>query len=137
MKAILDKIKTSFIKAMKGEEKLERVLYLWGLVAWLFAYFIANRLIKIIDVQVLDFAIAIVMSAYFIWHIYIVRQCAPKKEKLSKEEKKKRKMEGRQDATGSFMRKLLLQEPITKWDPVLFSYVVDAFCIAHFIGFIF
>lgn len=135
MKAILDKVETSFIMAMKGEEKISRVIYIWGVIGWLVAYFIANRLIKIIDVQIIDFAICIVISAYFVWHIYVTKKCAPKKEKLSKEEKKKLKMEGRNN--GSFMRKFLLQESITKWDPVKFSYVVDVFCIAQFMGYIF
>lgn len=137
MKELTDKIKNSFHKAMKGEEDIKIVIWAWGAVAYLVGFFIIDKLIKAVDLRFFDIVISFTATAYFIWHIYILRKCAPKKPKLSKEEKQKLKAEARKDLGKKFMRKLFLQEPLTKTDPIFLTMVIDLFFVANFGGYIF
>lgn len=137
MNGILSKIESSFKASLRGEESINTLIYRWGLVGWIVAYFIANKLIRMIDLRFVDVLISIAASGYFIWHIYVLRKCSPKKPKLSKEEKRKLREESRKDLGKRMMRKLLLQESIKKWDPIVVTMVIDAFCMANFLGYVF
>ena len=53
---------------------------------------------------------------------------------LKKEEIEKRKEKNH--LAKSFIRKLLLQEPITKFNPYFVAKIVDLFVILHFLSFI-
>lgn len=137
MNGILSKIESSFKASLRGEESINTLIYRWGLISWIVAYFIANKLVRMIDLRFTDVLISIVAASYFIWHIYVLRKCSPKKPKLSKEEKRKLREESRKDLGKRMMRKLLLQESIKKWDPIVVTMVIDAFCMAHFLGYVF
>jgi hypothetical protein len=137
MNDILNKIEASFRAALSGKENISTLIYRWGIAGWVIAYFISNKLIKMINISAMDILISSVTSFYFVWHIYVLKKCSPKKLKLSKEEKRKLRKESRKDFGKKFMRKLLLQESITKWDPVFVTIAIDAFCIAHFCNYIF
>lgn len=137
MKNILSKIESSFKASTKGEESINVLIYGWGLVGWIIAYFAANKLIKMIDFTFVDILISILSASYFIWHIYALRKCSPKKPKLSKEEKRKLKQEARKDLGKKIMRKLFLQESIRKWDPAFVSTVIDLFCVGQFLSYVF
>ena len=110
MKEIFSKIEASFKKANKGEETLSHMIWWWGAIGYVVAFFIADKLIKAIDFRSVDIAISLLMSIYFVWHIYAVKKCAPKKPKLSAEEKAKLHAESRKEIGKKFLRKLFLQE---------------------------
>lgn len=136
MSNVISKIEDSFTRAMKGEESVNIVIWWWGIIAYLFAYFVLDKTIKAVDIRAIDILISLLATIYFCWHFYILRKCRPKQPKLSKEEKKIQKMKNRKEFGKKFLRKLFLQESITKWDPILITLVIDVFCIAHFFGYV-
>jgi len=133
---LFDKIETSFKASLKGEETVHNLIYWWGIIGYLVAYFIIDRIVKISDIRLVDIMVSLITSAYFAWHIYALKKCAPKKPKLTKEEKKLLREEARKNLGKKVMRKLLLQEPMTQWDPVFVSIVIDLFSIAIFVGYV-
>lgn len=136
MNALLNKIETSFKAATKGQESLHNMIWWWGVMGYLIAYFIIDKIIKVNNFIAIDVIISLLATVYFIWHIYALKKCSPKKPKLSKEEKRKMREEARKNFGKSLARKLFLQESITKWDPVFITMVLDLFCIANFLGYV-
>ena len=136
MKEILNKIEESFKKSMRGEEDLKIVIRYWGIIGYLVAYFILNKIIKMNNIVIIDNIIAAIAIAYFAWHFYILIKCSPKKPHLTKEEEKELGKKRRAELFKSFTRKLLLQESFTKWNPVLIAQVTDLLCITHFFIFL-
>lgn len=136
MKKLFDKIIASFKSSLKGEESTQILIWWWGVIGYLVAYFIIERLIKISGLHLADALLSLVMITYFSWHIFALKKCSPKKTKPSKEEKQKLKIEARKNLGKSFARKLFLQEPITNWDPVVVTMVIDVFCIANFLEYV-
>lgn len=136
MTEFFNKIESSFRAAMKGEEEVDNMIWWWGVLAYVISYLILNRIVRTSNFRSVDIIVSLVAVIYFIWHIYALRKCAPKKPKLTKEEKQHLREEARKERGKRFMRKLLLQEPISKWDPVLVTTVMDLFCIAHFMSFV-
>ncbi len=137
MASLLNKVESSFKAAMKGEESLHNLIWWWGVTSYLLSYFVIDRVIKINNIRSIDIIISVLMSVYFAWHIYVLKKCSPKKPVLSKEEKKKLRQEARKEFGKKFLRKLFLQEPISKWNPVLVTAVVDIFGISTFLGYVF
>lgn len=136
MKEIFAKIEASFKRAMNGEERLETVIWWWGVLGYLVAYFIVDKIVKVSDLRSIDIIVSILTVIYFSWHIYVLRKCAPKKPQLSKEEKERIRLEQRRLRWKKFLRKLFLQEPISKWDPVVVTMVTDVFVIACFLDYV-
>ena len=136
MNDILSKVKNSFKDSLKGKETVNNVIYYWGVIGYLVAYFIVNKAILASKLLVVDIILSIIAICYFAWHFYVLRKCSPKKPKISKEEKKRLRAEARKGRSKRFFRKLFLKEPITKWDPVMVSFVADVFCITQFVGYI-
>lgn len=132
---ILNKIEDSFKRSLKGEESVDKLIYWWGVPAYL-AAFIINKILRSLHIYFINVPVSVVLICYFAWHFYALKKCAPKKPKLTKEEKQKLSEERRKELPKKLMRKFLLQESFTKWDPVFVSFVVDAFCIAQFMGYI-
>lgn len=137
MRELFAKIEDSFKRAMRGEEKVNNIIWLWGAISYVLAFFVADKMIKSVDLFSFDVVISSVMIIYFIWHFYVLRKCTPKKPKLTKEEKELLKEQARKERGKKFFRKLFLQEPITETDPVFVTMVIDLFFIAHFGGYIF
>jgi hypothetical protein len=135
MNEFFNKIESSFKAAMRGEENLSNLIWKWGLISYLLSYFVIDRIIKINDIRFVDVIISLLMTVYFGWHIYVLRKCSPKKPKLSAEEKKLLRLEARRQFTKKLLRKLFLQEPITKWDPVFVATVIDLFSLAIFLNY--
>lgn len=136
MNDILNRIETSFKAAMRGEELIHRLVWWWGLMGYLVAYFVIDRIIKINNIVFIDIILSLLAVAYFSWHVYVLKKCSPKKPALSKEEKKKVREDARKDFGKRMMRKLFLQEPISKWDPAFVSTIIDLFCIASFLTYL-
>lgn len=136
MNEILNRIETSFKAAMRGEELIRRLVWWWGLIGYLVAYFVVDRIIKINNIVFIDVVLSLLTVVYFSWHVYVLKKCSPKKPILSKEEKKRAREESRKDFGKRMMRKLFLQESISKWDPAFVSTIIDLFCIASFLTYL-
>jgi hypothetical protein len=124
-------IKCHFDLVHKGKEDLAIVLWVWGGGAYLLSFFI-NKLVLFINLLFIKWIISILVIAYFVWHIIIIRRCAPKKPPLSAEEKEKLK----KDRVKRFMRKLFLREPFTKWDPAIVGIAINFYVIVHFLEYL-
>ena len=136
MNVFFNKIETSFKAATKGEESVHNMIWWWGVCGYLVAFFIVNRIVKVSDSRIIDILVSLLTVIYFVWHFYAMRKCAPKKPKLSKEEKKKLREEARKDFGKKLARKFFLQESITKWDPIFIVLVIDVFSIATFLQYV-
>ncbi len=137
MQEILTKVEQSFHKIKQGKEDLNKVLWHWGGFAYVFAFFILDFLVKKINFKFIDVLISVLAVAYFIFHLYALKKCAPKKPEISKEEKERLKRQAKMERGKRFLRKLLLQEPLTKTNPILIAGAIDLFFIAHFGNYIF
>ena len=134
LKQFSSNLTTKFSTANKGLESFRNMIIYWGGIAYFIAYCI-NGIIKIINIKSFSFILSIPVLCYFIWHFIVLIKITPKKEKLSKEEIEKRKE--KHYLAKSFFRKLLLQEPITKFNPYFIAKIVDLFIILHFLSFVF
>jgi hypothetical protein len=136
MNQIFDKIEASFKASMKGEETLHNLIWWWGAIGYLTAFFVIDEIVKVSTFRSVDILVSILTSVYFAWHIFVLKKCAPKKPQLSKEEKQALRQERRKNFGKKFLRKLLLQESFSEWDPVFISIVIDLFSIATFSSYI-
>ena len=134
---VFAKIENSFKKAMAGQESVNVVIYWWGALGYLVSYLLIERMIKAIDITFVDILLSIIPMIYFSWHIYVLKKCSPKKPQLTKEEKAIIRAEKRKVFWKSFLRKLLLQEPITRFDATFTTIVIDVFSIACFSTYLF
>jgi hypothetical protein len=126
----------SFKASIRGEEKLSVIIRWWGIIGYLVFYFIVNKLIQFNKITVIDIFLSSLAIVYFSWHIFALKRCSPKKPKLTKEEKKLIKLKNEGQFWKSFMRKLLLQEPITKWNTVSVLIALDLLYIVIFLEYI-
>jgi len=133
---LLNKIELSFKASLKGEETIHNLIWWWGFVGYFVFYFIVDKIIKMTDVRIVDVALSAVGMIYFLWHIYAMRKCSPKKPKISKEEKKRLRAEAWNNAPRKFWRKLTLQEPISKWNPIAMTIAADLLFFVQFLGYV-
>ena len=136
MNEILHKIDLSLRACLKGQEDLKIVIRWWGILAYALFYLVVDTVILKVHYHFLDLMLSWIGVIYFAWHIYVVIKCSPKKPKLTAEEKKKIREERWHNAPRSFMRKLLLQEPISKWNPVAMTVAADLLFFTNFMGYI-
>lgn len=136
MDQILGKVKTSFKNATDGKETTSNLIFKWAIPSYLISYFIVNKAILAVNSTFFDLLLSILAIIYFAWHIYALRKCSPKKAKIDKKKlSDKEKRELGRERRRRFIRKLLLKESISKWDPIFMTYVMDIFCIAHFVSY--
>ena len=88
-------LKNSFIFANKGEENVDFLIWIWGVPSYIISYFVINKSILAVNNLWFDYSLSILISIFYIWHIYVVKKCAPKKPKLTKEEKKQLKIQNK------------------------------------------
>jgi hypothetical protein len=136
-KSFIKSIELSFNKANKGQEQVNNIIYWWGVLAYLISYFIINKIIFLVDIKALDILICLLTCIYFIWHIFVLHKCKPKKPEISDEEKKKIELERKKEMPKKIIRKIFLREPIFKWNTISVITAVDLFAIAHFSGYFF
>ncbi len=136
-KSYIKTIEESFIKANKGQESLNVVIYWWGVLSYLLTYFLINKIIFYININAIDTFIALAICVYFGWHIFILHKCKPKKIELTQEEKNIIELEKKKEMPKKIMRKILLREPIFKWNIVSVITALDLLYIAHFSGYFF
>jgi hypothetical protein len=135
MANIFFNIKNSFLRAWRGEENIAYVIWYWGVASLPIAYLLTKLIIfnKIIAIDIL---ISLLVIIYYIWHIIVLQRCSPKIPKLTKEEKERFKEEHKGELFKHFTKKLLLQEPITKWNSTSFFTVLDLYIITVYSGYI-
>ncbi len=136
MNEILRKIEASFRASLKGQESQSTLIRWWGIPSYFIFYFVIKTLIFKIDIRFVDLMLSSIAMIYFLWHIFALIKCSPKKPKLTKEEQKILREERRRNLPRSFMRKLFLQEPISKWNPVAMSIAADLLFFATFLGYV-
>jgi len=136
-KSFIKSIELSFDKANKGQEQLNIIIYWWGVLAYLIAYFVLNKIIFLVHIKTIDILVSILACIYFIWHIFVLHKCKPKKPELSDEEKKKIELERKKEMPKKIIRKIFLREPIFKWNIISVITAVDLFAVAHFSGYFF
>ncbi len=137
MNGIFSRVEASFKAAMRGEESTSVLIKKWGIPAFLISFFVVDKMVMTFDQKAVDVSISSLATLYFVWHIYVLRKCSPKKPKLTKEEKAILKLQARKDLGRKILRKLLLQEPISDWNPVKVTIILDVLFIAQFLGYIF
>ncbi|MFT6331932.1 MAG: hypothetical protein ACJAW3_000254 [Lentimonas sp.] len=124
----LSKAKSSFHLANKGKENLNIVFWIWGVGAYIGAFFI-SKLITSLDLKILTWVISILVITYFVWHITIIIKCSPKKQKLNKEERTSLK----KDRYNRWGRKLFLKEPLTKFKASTMVISINILAIISFV----
>lgn len=137
MNDIFARIDSSFRAAMRGEESTTTLIKKWGIPAFLISYFLIDRAIIGFNNRIFEVAASSFTAIYFAWHIYVLRKCSPKNPKLTKEEKQIQKIQRRKEFWKKTMRKLLLQESISEWNPVKVTMIFDVLFIAQFLGHVF
>ncbi|MES2678075.1 MAG: hypothetical protein V4612_07195 [Pseudomonadota bacterium] len=125
------KIKHHFDLVHDGKEDLVIVLWVWGGAAYFISFFI-NKLVLWINLILIKWFLSVLVIAYFVWHIFIIRRCSPKKPPLSQEEKERLK----KDRFKRFCRKLFLKEPFTKWNPPIVATAIDLYVIVYFLEYL-
>lgn len=136
MNELIHKIDASFRASLKGQESISILIRWWGFLGYAFFYFVIDSAILKINVAFIDLMLSWIGMVYFLWHIFAMVKCSPKKPKLTPEEKKKLREEKLRNAPRAFMRKLLLQESITKWNPVAMTIAADILFFANFLGYV-
>jgi hypothetical protein len=130
---LLEKAEDSFKRSNKGLEDTKILIRYWGIPVYLFFFFVVRELIFAIDF----FAVGLILSSFVImycaWHIFALIKCKPKKVKLTKEQKLELKKDRAKRLSKSFVKKLLLQESISKWDPISITIAVDVYFILLFV----
>jgi len=138
---IWSKIKESFIKAHKGEEKLNIMLWGWGIVPAILVVFFLEDGLRKAPFKILLIPIYLGVIAFFVWHIMAIRTTIKKhpeykkskKEKqykgLSKKRIKELKRKERKEENINLVKKALL---LKAWDSMEFYKIVilvDCFVI--------
>lgn len=129
----LEKTEDSFKKSNKGLEDPKILIRYWGIPAYLFFFFIVRQLIFAIDFFAVDLILSSFVIVYCSWHIFALIKCKPKKVKLTKEEKEELKKNRAKRLSKSFVKKLLLQESISRWDPISITIAADVYFILLFL----
>lgn len=132
----LNIIDQSFKNIIKGQEDLKIVMWWWGGIAYVFAFFVLRKVLIISSSEVIDLIISCFVMAYFSFHIFALLRCS-KRKKLTKEEKARLKKDRTKRVFRSFLRKLTLQESLTKWNPVSILIALDFLYILIFFEYIF
>ncbi|MFT6077001.1 MAG: fatty acid desaturase [Myxococcota bacterium] len=127
IKSLFAKAKKSFFLASKGKEDLKIVLWAWGIGAYVTSFFV-NKLIIFTGIPLMQWIISIIAIAYFIWHIVALKKCSPKKTPLTNAEKEQYK----KDRLKRISNKLLLREPISKWNPAYAQIAFNLYLIVCF-----
>jgi hypothetical protein len=111
------------------QEKSAKILvWIYGPIGYLISYFIINNLMMMFKAIAPDAVLLAIIVIYFSWHIYQLRQCAiVKRALLAKSQETTNTLPG--SLTRSFLRKLLLQESLTKSDPMLVAVLIDLYFI--------
>ncbi|MCE3254872.1 MAG: hypothetical protein K0R25_366 [Rickettsiaceae bacterium] len=123
--------KHHFILAHHGREDIAIAIWVWGGVAYLISFFI-NKFLLLVNVPVIQWIFSILVIAYFVWHIVVIKRCTPKKIPLTEEQKAElKKTRGKR-----FVAKLLLKEPFTKSDSSLIAIVIDIYVITCFLSYL-
>ena len=110
------------------EKSATILIWIYGPIGYLISYFIINNLMMMFKAIAPGAVLLVIIVTYFAWHIYQLRKCAIIKRALL-EKTQKTINTPPHSLTRSFVRKLLLQESITKSDPILVAVLIDLYFI--------
>lgn len=134
----------SFKTAWSGKEKLNNIFLWWGGIAYVIYYFILRPIINLnirtgtfLDTRYgleffVDYVLSLSIVFYLIFHIILIFKNRPKSPKLTKKQKEELKAQEKSQIRKRVLRKLLLQEPITKFRPWLVFIAIDLIIITHY-----
>ena len=132
LRRLLTLVKKIFLlleKVSQYPKTINSLAFIWGAPVYLLAM-ISAKILRFTP-SFFDITISFALLFYLIWHIIEVKKIKPKKLKLSKEEKLK--ILAKEQQKGSpFLRKLLVQQSIFKFNPYVVLIVIDLVFIAHF-----
>ncbi len=118
---LIDSLKTS---------SANHLIWFFGPAGYLSSYFIVNKLMIILKIITVNIALSAIIIIYFCWHIHALRKCALTKQKLLKSQGEVENATPR-SLTKTFLRKLFLQESLTKSDPILITILIDLYFIVN------
>lgn len=110
------------------------LMWILGPIGYLVSYFIINKLIAITKIIAINAVLVIAVIIYFSWHIYQLRKCSIKKREALKDQPTPITLPPH-SMSRSFLRKLFLQEPITKSNPILIAILIDLYFIVNTINY--
>jgi hypothetical protein len=110
------------------EKTVNILIWIYGPAGYLSSYFIINNLMMVFKNMGSNIALLAIIIAYFSWHIYQLRKCSLIKQQISKKSQKTINTPPRSLAR-SFLRKLFLQESLTKSNPILVAILIDLYFI--------
>lgn len=125
-------IKESFILASKGKEEVGVLVWRWSIMSYLVTYFAFYKLVQLFGPGFFAGVISLLVISFYIWHMVAIFRCSPKRKKLTKAEKKQKKLVKSGSVAKSFSRKLLLQEPWLKTKNSSVVMVIDLLVITIF-----
>lgn len=130
-------VKESFILASKGKEEISTLIWRWSVMSYLLTYFIFYKLVNVFGPGFVAGFISLLVILFYIWHIVAIVRCSPKKKKLTKAEKKQKKLTQSGGVIAkSFAKKFLLQEPWFRTKNSSFVIVIDLLIITFFVEYI-
>jgi len=126
-------IKESFALASKGKEEVGILVWRWAPMSYLVTYFIFYQMVKMFGMGFFSGLISLLVILFYIWHMVAIIRCSPKKKKLSKVEKKQKKLiESGSGVAKTLTKKLILQEPWFKTKNSSVVIVIDLLVITTF-----
>lgn len=125
-------IKDSFILASKGKEEIPTLIWGWALMSYLITYCVFYQSVHYFGLGIISSLISLIVIVFYLWHMVAIVRCRPKQKKLTKTEKKQKKLIDGSGIARSFVRKLLLQEPWFKTKTYTFVLVIDLLIITTF-----
>ena len=73
-KSIFKNIEESFIRANKGLETINILIYRWGICGYLLSYFVINKLIFFANIKTIDVFLALIISN--LQNKYLQKKCS-------------------------------------------------------------
>ncbi|MDD2840705.1 MAG: hypothetical protein PHY80_06380 [Rickettsiales bacterium] len=133
----LKKIKNEILLLSDGKAKFNYMLYLWGLTPAIVITFFFQKQIDSIKNSALIFIVYLLISLYFLWHLFVIRKTLKvqpeyKRVKLSNRElfkdKTKEEIEAiKKDKRKSKFRKLILLEGWESTPPYIMIACFDTY----------
>jgi hypothetical protein len=118
-----------------SQEKTANILiWIYGPTGYLISYFVINNLMMTLKAVAANIILLAIIITYLSWHIYQLRKCSIIKRELLKKSQTTINTP-HHSLTKSFLRKLFLQESLTKSDPIFVAILIDLFFIVNSIDY--
>ncbi len=125
---MIKRFKKIFSIDISQEKAVNILIWIYGPAGYLSSYFIINNLMLAFKNMAPNIALLTIIIAYFSWHIYQLRKCSLIKQEILKKSQTTINTAPHSLAR-SFLRKLFLQESLTKSNPILVAILIDLYFI--------